>query len=87
MEVGQIMSISFVLQAQRRRSALSPSLLQKLVAVFCAGRRRNNRIDPDHMPDDLQRDIGLLDGRRRNGDTSRDSAWRAAMLTYPPRAL
>ncbi len=39
------------------------------------------------MPDELQRDIGLLDGRGQNGDTSRDSAWRAAMLTYPPRAL
>jgi hypothetical protein len=87
MEVGHIMSISFVSQEQRRRSAVSPSLLQKLVAVFGAGRRSNNRIYVEHMPDDLQRDIGLLDGRRRNGDTSRDSAWRATMLTYPPRAL
>jgi hypothetical protein len=87
MEVGQIMSITFVSLAQRRRSTFSPSLLQKLVAVFGAGRRRNNRIDPDHMPDELQRDIGLLDSRGQNGDTSRDSAWRAAMLTYPPRAL
>lgn len=45
-----------------------------------------NHLDPEEMPDGLQRDLGLLDGRNRRGEPQKGH-FRAATLIYTQRSL
>lgn len=49
--------------------------------------RSISRIDADDLSEDVLRDIGLRDGRPVYRPAARSSAWREAILAYPPRSL
>jgi hypothetical protein len=62
----------------------------KLGLIEWLGRCRvmhQNCIDPESMPEDLRRDLGLLDGRGRRGGIPQEGAFRAARLIYTQRSL
>jgi hypothetical protein len=78
------MSISFRLHGERRAFPFRLPRLPAALPLFRPGVRRNNRIDLEHLPESLQRDLGLIDGRAVCGCRH---AWGAAILTFPPRGL
>lgn len=50
--------------------------------------RRATLLDPEEMPENLLRDIGIFDGRDRRGERpEEEGAFRAARLIYSQRPL
>ena len=87
MEVG--VSMSFALNSRRAQPCLPDRgrLLSKIWNRFFLRRRGISQIDVGDLPEDVLRDIGLRDGKAVHRHVCGSSAWREAMLSYPPRGL
>lgn len=60
---------------------------RSLADIFrCKERTYQNHLDLEAMSDHWQRDLGLLEGRQRPGQTE-GNAFRAARIIFPPRNL
>jgi hypothetical protein len=61
--------------------------ITSLWKCFSPRYRRISRVDAGDLTEDVLRDIGLRDGRPVYRPAARSSAWREAILTYPPRSV
>jgi hypothetical protein len=89
MEEGLIMSISRYFQVEMHPFSFHLPKVADFLPRFGAGRSRRSRIDQGYLPESLQRDLGLIDGRCARGGSGHGykEAWSSDGLMHPPRSL
>ena len=83
------MSFYSSFQTESRPLPLALSGISSLLRFFRRREGRSNRLDRDHLPDSLQRDLGLVDGRGIPGGCNAlpGEVGHAASLMHLPRGL